>query len=437
MLWLNPNLEIGLSLLFIIGLLSLSSLLSAAEVAYFSLTHEDIILLKERDTRATRRVLRLIDKPRYLLATLLLSNTLINIGIVLMLGLLFPYFVESKWLILCLQGSTAAILIMFFCELLPKIYGGQHALAVAIFAAVPIRLIHVLTLPANLLLVFGSNILQMRSQQMQRAAQQNDTATNNNNNTEQEQRNGSSNPLDVAAYAKQNVQILKSFVNFSSTTVRAAMRMRSDIVGVNVNAPFKEIMQVFKETSYSRLPIYEDNIDHIQGVVYIKDMLAHIDDHNDEWDWHSSSRAVLYVPENKKLDQLLSEFQQKRIHFAVVVDEFGHTGGIITLEDILEELVGDIEDESDEPAEINYQQPDENTYIFNATYGLLDLCELLHLDKDFFKEWEQEVDTLAGLVIIQHGALPPIGTIVQVDNLVFTVLAANERKIEKIQLKIQ
>ncbi len=414
----------------------MSSLLSAAEVAYFSLTHEDIILLKERNTRATRRVLRLIDKPRYLLATLLLSNTLINIGIVLMLGLFFSHTGLNTWLELLLQGSTAAVLIMFFGELLPKIYGGQHALGVATFAAVPIRLIHVLTLPANLLLVFGSNILQMRSQQMQRAAQQNDT-TNNNNNTEQEQRNGSSNPLDVAAYAKQNVQILKSFVNFSSTTVRSAMRMRGDIVGVNVNAPFKEIMQVFKETSYSRLPVYEDNIDHIQGVVYIKDMLAHIDDYNDEWDWHSSSRPVLYVPENKKLDQLLSEFQQKRIHFAVVVDEFGHTGGIITLEDILEELVGDIEDESDEPAEINYQQPDENTYIFNATYGLLDLCELLHLDKDFFKEWEQEVDTLAGLVIIQHGALPPVGTVVQVDNLVFTVLAANERKIEKIQLKIQ
>ena len=436
MLWLNPNLEIGLSLLFIIGLLSLSSLLSAAEVAYFSLTHEDIIRLKERNTRAARRVLRLIDKPRYLLATLVLANTIINIGIVLMLGLLLPHFLANTFLILVLQGSTAAVLIVFFGELLPKIYGGQHALAVAIFAAVPIRLIHVLTLPANLLLVFGTNILQMRSQQMQRPNYQQDMASNNNN-TEQEQRNGSSNPLDVAAYAKQNVQILKSFVNFSSTTVRAAMRMRADVVAVNINAPFKEIMQVFKETSYSRLPVYEDNIDHIQGVVYIKDMLAHIDDHNDEWDWHSSCRAVLYVPENKKLDQLLSEFQQKRIHFAVVVDEFGHTGGIITLEDILEELVGDIEDESDEPAEINYQQPDENTYIFNATYGLLDLCELLHLDKDFFKEWEQEVDTLAGLVLIQHGTLPPVGTVVQVDNLVFTVLAANERKIEKIQLKIQ
>jgi gliding motility-associated protein GldE len=437
MLWLNPNLEIGLSLLFIIGLLSLSSLLSAAEVAYFSLTHEDIITLKERNTRATRRVLRLIDKPRYLLATLLLANTLISIGIVLILGLLYSsFFEDNTFLVFALQGGTAAILIMFFGELLPKIYGGQHALAVAIFAAVPIRLIHVLTLPANLLLVFGSNILQMRSQQMQRNMYENDT-NSSNNNTEPEQRNGSSNPLDVAAYAKQNVQILKSFVNFSSTTVRVAMCMRADVVAVNINAPFKEIMQVFKETSYSRLPVYEDNIDHIKGVVYIKDMLAHIDDHNDEWHWHSSCRAVLYVPENKKLDQLLSEFQQKRIHFAVVVDEFGHTGGIITLEDILEELVGDIEDESDEPEEIAYQQPDENTYIFNATFSLLDLCELLHLDKYFFKEWEQDVDTLAGLVIIQHGALPPVGTIVQVENLVFTVLAANERKIEKIQLKIQ
>lgn len=397
-------------------------------MAYFSLTHEDIITLKERNTRAARRALRLLDRPRYLLATLLLANTLININIVLLLGLFIQPLVDSAWLALLLQGCCAAFLIMFFGELLPKIYGGQHALKVAVFAAVPIRLIHVLTLPANALLVFGSNIIKMRTQQSRHGydGQHSPVADT-----------APPTPLDVAAYAKQEVHILKSYVNFSSLTVRTAMRNRPDVVAVNINAPFQEIIQVFKETAYSRLPVFEENIDHIKGVIYIKDMLAHFDDTNDDWDWTSVARSVLYVPDNKKLAQLLTEFQQKRIHFAVVVDEFGHTAGIITLEDILEELVGDIEDESDEPEELHYQKIDEETYIFHATFNLHDLCQLLHLPNHYFARWEQEVDTLAGLILIQHGAMPPVGTAIQIDNLHFTVLAANERKIETVQLEIK
>jgi putative hemolysin len=437
MLWLNPNLEFGLSLLIILGLLSLSSVLSAAEVAYFALTHEDIIELKERNNRSARRVLRLIDKPRYLLATLLFANTAINITIVLLVGVLLTHFIATQWLLFLLQGTISVVLVMFFGELLPKIYAGQHALKVAIFAAVPIRLIHVITLPANIILIFGSNILKMRSQQIRLTHEEQEKNSPTPPIGEHEQRKNSTNPIEVAAYAKQDVQILKSYVNFSNTTVRTAMRMRPDVIGINHTAPFSEVMQVFKDTAYSRLPVYEENLDHIRGVVYIKDMLAHLDNHNDEWDWLTTCRSVLYVPDNKKLDQLLSEFQQKRIHFAVVVDEFGHTAGIITLEDILEELVGDIEDESDEPEETNYQRVDEQTYIFNAVISLFDLCELLHLPKDYFDEWVQEVDTLAGLILIQHdGTMPPVGTVVTVDKLVFTVLAANERKIESVKLHI-
>lgn len=440
--WFTPQVEWGLNLAIVVVLLFLSSLLSAAEKAYFSLDHEDVLWLKEQNVRRARRVLRLLDKPRYLLATLVLANTAMNISLVLVLGGLLAPFLHG-WVLLLTQGGAAALLIMFFGELLPKIYASSHKRTVAIFAAVPIRLIHLITLPANFMLAYGSQVIDMRTRQM--------TATEEGTHpallppTPEVQPNAAANapaatetisPIDIAQYAKQDINILKSYINFSNVIVRTAMRARTDVIGINKEATFQELMSVFKETAYSRLPVYEDDLDHIEGVVYIKDMLAHIDTDGDSWDWRSSLRPILFVPENKKLNQLLSEFQQKRLHFAAVVDEFGHTAGIITLEDILEELVGEIEDESDEPETSLYQQIGERSYLFQASCPLDDAQEILHLPENFFARWQQEVDTLAGVVLIQYGAMPTKGTIVQIEGLCLTVVAANRRRIESIQVDL-
>ncbi len=445
--WLTPQAEWGINLAIVLLLLFLSSLLSAAEKAYFSLDHEDVLWLKEQNIRRTRRVLRLLDKPRYLLATLVLGNTAINISIVLIVGTLLAPFLPAGWALLLTQGGISALFIIFFGELLPKIYAGTHRRTVAIFAAVPIRLIHVITLPANFLLAYGSQVIDMRSRQIAASEEGTHPALLPPNNSNEPANHGNAaqniaiaseptNPIDIAKYAKQDVNILKSYINFASLSVRAAMRARTDVIAINEEATFQDLMSVFKETAYSRLPVYEDDLDHIKGVVYIKDMLAHIDTIGDGWDWHSSLRPILFVPENKKLNQLLSEFQQKRLHFAAVVDEFGHTAGIITLEDILEELVGEIEDESDEPETSLFQKIGEQSYLFQASCPLDDAREILHLPQEFFARWQQEVDTLAGVVLIQHGAMPVKGVMVQIEGLCLTVAAANRRRIESIQVDL-
>ena len=432
-LWLNSEVKFGLEIVLLFIFVGLSALLSAAEVAYFSLTHQDIINLKEQNKASAKRALNLIEDPRHLLATLLVVNTILQIGIVLMLGLLLSVFYMPAWLEVLVQGSISMLLILFFSQLLPKIYGGQHAMKVAQFSSLILRLLNFLSLPTNFILLKGSKLINTRAHQLE--ATRRNAYSPSNHHAEQNQEEDS-NAMQMASYARQDVALLKNYVNFSKKTVRTAMRSRADVVAVNITAPFEEIMAVFQESNYSRLPVYEEDLNHIKCVVYIKDMIAHINEKPGTWDWHSTCREVLYVPENKKLDHLLSDFQQNRMHFAVVIDEFGQTAGIITLEDILEELVGDIEDESDEPELLNYQRLDENTYELDSMISLNDLCELLHLPSDYFAAWDQEVDTLAGLILIQYGAMPVEGTIVKARDLTFTVLSANARKIETVQLEM-
>lgn len=434
-LWLNPEVKIGLEIVLLIVFVGLSALLSAAEVAYFSLTHQDIINLKEQEKPSAKRALFLINQPKELLATLLVFNTTLHIAIVLVLGLVLSFFELPTGIELIAQGAIAMLLILFFSQLVPKIYGGQQAMKVAQSASLVLRVFHFLFAPINFILLRGSKHFNTRARQLEATRQDNYAVSSNNNVVEQQQEEAPI-ALPMASYARQDIALLKNYVNFSKKTVRMAMRSRADIVAVNIEATFEEIMQVFQESNYSRLPVFEEDLNHIKCVVYIKDMIAHINEKPGLWDWHSSCREVLYVPQNKKLENLLSDFQQNRMHFAVVIDEFGQTAGIITLEDILEELVGDIEDESDEPEILNYQRIDDTTYQLDSMISLSDLCELLSLPSDYFAAWDQEVDTLAGLILIQYGAMPVEGTVVKARDLTFTVLSANARKIETVKLEL-
>lgn len=425
---LHPLWQIGFGVVSILILLGLSGVISAAEVAYFSLTPADILALQTNNSRPAHRVVRLLESPRYLLSTLLIANTFINIAVVLVMGILLYDWILQNPIWLWVQGILAAGFIIVFGEIAPKIYGSQRPLDIAIRLGWTVRMLRTFFMPANVLLVNSSRFIENRLRLRWHQLQHDEVS-------ERDIEQAIEISIQQTPYAKQDVAMLKSLVHFSNTSVRTAMRPRIELVAIPTHAPFSEVIQTFRESAYSRIPVYKDDINHIVGVLHTKDILAHLDK-TDAWEWVTLCREPLFVPENKKLDDLLASFQALRAHLAIVIDEFGKTSGIVTMEDVLEEVVGDIEDEFDEPAPASFTQINQTTFIFDATTPLDEVCDALHLHNERFKTWQQDADTLAGLLLILHGMMPESGTKIELDELEFLVLEANERKIERVQLTL-
>ncbi len=421
---LTKHITFEVLIAFIVGVLLLlfSALISGSEVAFFSLNPNDIEKLRKSKSKSSGLVLKLLEISDRLLATILVANNFINIGIVIISAYITTSlfdFSNNPTLGFILQIVVITFVILFFGEILPKIYANHISLKFARFMAGPLLVIENVFRPLSAILIAFTTLIKKRFSFKRMNLSMDEL----------------SNALDLAEHTNEDDKsILKGIVKFVNTTVREIMTTRVDIVGVEINKKFKPLIELIVESGYSRIPVYEKNFDNIKGILYIKDLLVHLHK-TDMFSWQSLIRPAYYVPETKKVDDLLKEFQTNKIHLAIVIDEYGGTSGIITLEDILEEIVGEITDETDEEMPV-YTQLDKNNYMFEGKTQLNDFYKVFDLDENIFESVKGDADTLAGLILEMKGEIPQKNDKVKYKNFEFKVTAVDARRIKKIQVTL-
>jgi putative hemolysin len=426
-LWANPMLEISLNLILLLILLAISGLISAAEMAFFSLQHDDVLILQNTKDKKSILVLSLLQKANYLLSALLVGNTIVNISIVLVLGWLLNNCFNSVYLPF-IQFLIAWFLIICIGEISPKLYGGQQPLRIALWSVNFVRSLLFFCAPANFLLVNFTNLIEKRLKNRI-------VKPNNKEISQKDIEQVIDITMKQSPYATREAKMIKSLVKFSNKTARSAMHARMEIVAVEKNDSFAQIILTFKQSAFSRIPVYDSDLDKIIGILHFKDVIAFLNQPK-QWNLSTVLRDSYFIPENKKLDDLLADLQKEQQHLAIVIDEFGQTSGIVTLEDILEHIVGDIDDEFDEPESELYQIIDAENFIFNTLIALDSVFDLCNLDPNRFAHLRQDSETLAGLIIILHQQMPTVGDIIIFEELHFTILEANERQILSVRLSL-
>lgn len=398
-------------------LLILSALLSGAEAAYFSLSKDDTKFLKEKDGKVFARVRRLLEKPDSLLNAILLLNSLVNVSFVLLaFYLVMPFMVQP----LALGGFIILILLigiilLLFGELIPKMLAFHSGLAFACFMATPLSVVSVAISPLSKLIgKLGARVRQ---------------------NSKNE------NPIDdlsdaidiVQSRSDEDKRLLRGIVGMVDTDVKEIMRPRVDVSAVDISSSFGDLYEKVVDWNYSRIPVYENNMDSIKGVLYIKDLLPYLNADDNNFSWQNLIRPAYFVPEGKLINDLLSEFQLKKIHMAIVVDEYGGTSGIVTLEDILEEIVGEIADETDTDEDIAVRMKD-GSMVFDGKTTISDFCRIMGVDDEPFKNIDDDIETLAGLVLHLKGGFPSIGEEFQLNQFTFRVVDIDSRRVKKIKV---
>ena len=412
----------------LIILFFLSFVLSGAEVAFFSLTFKDVNLIKTKQQPAYARILQLLEDPTILLGSLLIANSFINISIIIISNLLiddlFPFEkLQAEWLEFLIKVILVSLLLVLLGEIMPKVLATQNNIRFARdFGGIILIIYYACSRLAKFLVTYSDWIENKLAHRSRGAVslEELDHAidlTSELNATENEK------------------QILKGIVKFGNITVKQIMKTRVDVNGIAENTDFVELVAQVKELRYSRLPVYQDDLDNVIGMIHTKDLLAHLHESAD-FRWQSLIRPPFFIHEQKFIEDLLKEFQQKRIHFAVVVDEFGGTSGIVTLEDILEEIIGDIKDEFDDE-ETSYKKIDDNNYLFEGKTMINDVCRIMELEKDTFDTVRGESDSLAGLVLEIAGEIPKPQQVIQSGDFEFTVLDVVKNRINKVKVTIQ
>ena len=419
---INTSFLVIFVLLFI--LLLCSALISGAEVALFSLKKGDIETADADSSKSIILITSLLERPKKLLATILVANNFINIAIVILFAYIGQFLfssIENEVFRFLLEVICATFLILLFGEIIPKIYASRNSLKFSIAIARPLRFLDVVFSPISIPLQFITNQIQngLGKQKSNISVDQLSQAlelTNDDNTTKEEQ------------------QILQSIVSFGNTDTKQVMRPRMDIFAVNIDAEFNTIIPEIINNGYSRIPVFEENIDKVVGILYVKDLLPHLN--KKIFDWKTILREPFFVPENKKLDDLMQEFQIKKVHLAIVVDEYGGTSGVISLEDIIEEIVGDISDEYDVD-DLNFSKIDENNYRFDGKTSLKDIYKILSIeDNSLFEDKKGEAETIAGFILELSGGFPRVGSEINFGNYVFTIEAIDKKRIKQIRLTI-
>ncbi|MCH2021634.1 MAG: gliding motility-associated protein GldE [Saprospiraceae bacterium] len=436
LLLIDFNTGILSNALVIIALLCCSGLLSGSEVAYFSLGNKEKSQLKEdSQSDVAERILLLLSTPRYLLSTILISNNIVNIALILVSGSLINQLLPEHWGFISQQwdfiidglitvGLVTFILVLFG-EVAPKVYANQNSLQIAKVMSRPFIFLQKLFYPLSWLLVNSTQFVENRLARI-------------NQSTVSQEDIASAIELTVKGnkYEKQDVDMLKSILRFGNTSAAEIMKPRMKVIALDLNATFGDLVHVFREESYSRIPIYGEDLDDIKGIIHAKDLLGHIGSKED-FNWHDLIRPALITTEKRKIDDLFQDFQEKRTHMAIVVDEYGGTEGIVTLEDILEEIVGEIQDEFDIPEEDNFDKIDDFTFDFDGETPLIEVCKVLNIQPDFFDDVRKGAETIAGLVLVINGTIPNINTSVVCKQYQLITIKASERKIEKIRVVLQ
>ncbi|UEG50442.1 gliding motility-associated protein GldE [Ferruginibacter lapsinanis] len=417
-------------LIFLAVVLStISFLIAGSEVAFFSLTYKDINMLKTKQQPSFRRIVTLLEQPKILLASMLIANSFVNIGIILIANILMDGWLEvfhlSFWLSFLIKVATVTFLIVLFGEVLPKVWATHHKVWFASTASLIVEISNSLFYRFSKRMVGYSDNIEKKF-----------TSANSSmlDNSELDY------AIDLLPEHEATIeekQILKGIRKFGDTTVKQVMRTRLDVSGIEHTCTFEDVIKQVEELHYSRLPVYKNNLDEILGVLHTKDLLPFINASKpDNYDWHSLMRHPYFVHEQKLIEDLLQEFRNRRMHFAVVVDEFGGTSGIVTLEDIMEEIIGDIKDEFDDEESVN-KKIDEYNYIFEGKTMINDVCKAMNLPMDTFDVVRGDSDSLAGLVLEIAGEFPQINEEVVSGDFVFIPLEINKNRIDKVQITIR
>ncbi len=449
-----PSIDAFLGLFIVLVLLACSALISGSEIAFFSLTNNDYDFIQQETDANSKRIMQLIERPRVLLATILISNNFINIAIVILsdfvlLGFIpettFEHWAQALMSVIPLEEwftveqvgiginfliITVGItfLLVLFGEVAPKVYAKINNIQLARFMALPLTVLSRLFSPVSFGLVRMTTVIERR------------LANSNVGSSSPTSREDIDDAIELTVSmeedTEQEVDILKSIVKFGEVSVKQIMRSRVDVVAIDFRESFSAVLKVVRDSGFSRIPVYENDFDNVTGILYVKDLLGCLDE-PDQFEWQELIRTnILYVPEAKKIDDLLKEFQRKRLHLAIVVDEYGGSSGIVTLEDIMEEIIGDIQDEFDDEIEIFYQRIDDHTFLFEGKTMINDVCRVLNLDTALFEDARGDADSLAGLLLELHGGIPKIDEEISFQDFTFKVTAATKRRIEQVLLTL-
>jgi len=415
------NAEVLTSFSIVVLLIVCSAFISGAEVAYFSLSANELDdLAKEKKSSV---ILKLLKKPNQLLATILIANNFINVAIIVLsayltsLAISFP---EGSPLEFIFQVVIITLLLVLFGEITPKVYANQNAKQFSLNMAKPLIFLTKVFYPLSYLLVATTNFIDKRLAQKQTEVSIEEITK----------------ALDITEHESKEDErkILRSIVEFGNTDVKEVMKSRVDVLAIEHKTKFREVLQLIISSGFSRIPVYKKQFDTILGILYIKDLILFLDE-NDDFDWLKLCRAPYYVPENKMINDLLKEFQAKKNHIAIVVDEYGGTSGIVTLEDVLEEIVGEINDEFDTDENI-YSKLDDNNFIFEGKISLIDFLKIVKGEIDYFDEIKGESDSLAGLVLEVEGRILKIGDICKIPPYTMMVESADLRYIKRLKVSI-
>ncbi|MDR0509713.1 MAG: gliding motility-associated protein GldE [Rikenellaceae bacterium] len=411
------------SLVIVVALLTLSAFVSGSETAFFSLTPSDLGRIKRSQSRRDDKVLRVLANQEYLLATVLVVNNLVNIGVVILsngiINSLFT-FGHGAWEFV-IKVIVVTFMLLLFGEIVPKIFAANNAVRYATFAAVPLLVLKRLFKPLSFILIRTTSPIS--------------------NSNVASRRGGLSigelsEAIDITdGQSDEEREMLSGIVDFVNTEVEQVMRQRLDIVAINIDEGFEAVKRRVVESGHSRIPIYEQSLDNIRGVLYVKDILAFVGE-GDAFRWQEKLRKPYFIPEHKKINDLMVEFKKNKIHLAIVVDEYGSTVGLVSLEDILEEVVGEILDESDREESSLYTRLDDNTFIFDGKCHINGLTEVAGLDEDIFDAVRGEAETVAGLMLELRRDFLHKGESVSTAGVRFTALSTVGRRIDRIKVEI-
>ena len=418
---IDTSIVSGIVLFFL--LLLCSALISGAEVALFSLTQSDFDNSTE-ESKPLEIISKLLEKPKKLLATILVANNFINIAIVILFAYLSEFYfadLSPTWLKFLVEVGIVTFLILLFGEILPKIYASRNSVKFAKFMAYPLRVLDFLISPLS---------LPMRSITI---AMHNKLGKQKSNISVDQL----SQALELTSEedtTKEEHKILQGIVSFGNTDTKQVMRPRIDIFALDNTVQYSDIVPKIIKNGYSRIPVFQDNVDNVIGVLYVKDLLPHLG--KKKFNWTSLLREPFFVPENKKLDDLMQEFQEKKVHLAVVVDEYGGTSGIVSLEDVIEEIVGDISDEFDDD-DLIYSKLDNNNFVFEGKTTLKDFYRIIKVENDVvFEDKKGEAETIAGFVLEIFGNFPKLNSKINFENYVFTIESLDKKRIKQVKITI-
>ena len=398
-------------------------MVSASEVALFSLNQTDLDDLAKKNTSTSTIINELLSKPKKLLATILVANNFINIGIVILfsfsLNTVFSA-IESTVLKFILEVILVTFLILLFGEVLPKVYASRNNVKFALFIAYPILILNKLLSPISLPLRAFTEFIQEKLGKQK-------------TNFSVDQLSQALELTSTEDTSQEEQKLLEGIVSFGNTDTKQVMSPRTDLFALDIDESFAEIFPKIVEKGYSRIPVYRDNIDHIEGVLFTKDLIPYIN--SEDFDWKTLLHEAFFVPENKKLDDLLKDFQRMKSHLAIVVDEYGGTSGIVSLEDIIEEIVGDISDEFDDE-NINFSQIDDKNFLFEGKINLKDFYRIIDVDENLFENRKGEAETLAGFILEILGNFPKSKQKIQFENCLFTIEVVDKKRVKQIKVTI-